>query len=78
MPTLALSKVLELAKQWPEHAQDELAAIATDIDAGLHGGQYRASPEELAGIERGLADARAGRFAPRDEIDALLAKNRGA
>ena len=41
-------------------------------------GEYRATPEELAGIERGLADAHAGRFATDQQVEAALAGFRKA
>lgn len=41
-------------------------------------GVYHATPEELAGIDRGLDDARAGRFAADAEVAAVFAKYRPA
>jgi predicted transcriptional regulator len=41
-------------------------------------GEYRTTPVELAGIERGLADARAGRFATDQQVEAALAGFRKA
>jgi predicted transcriptional regulator len=37
---------------------------------------YQLSDDERAGIERGLEDMRAGRFATADEIDAIFLKVR--
>ena len=37
---------------------------------------YRATPEELAGIERGLKDAREGRFATDEQVKAAFDKFR--
>ena len=76
MPTSELRAALVLVEAWPTEMQNELAAMARDIDAGLRGGVYHASPEELAGIDRGLADIRAGRIVPVEEIDALFDKYR--
>jgi predicted transcriptional regulator len=71
----ALKEVLERTETWPPEAQEELAEIAREIDAGLKGGTTRATPEELAGIDRGLEAARDGRFATDEQIEAVLAKH---
>jgi predicted transcriptional regulator len=42
------------------------------------GGTYKASPEELRGIDRGLRDAAEGRFATAEEVEATFAKYRGS
>ncbi len=39
---------------------------------------YRASPEELAGVDRGVHDAAAGKFASQDQVEAVFAKHRPA
>jgi predicted transcriptional regulator len=67
---------MERVETWPEEAQEELAEIALEIDAALKGQAYRATSEELAGIDRGLGAARAGRFATDEEVAAVLAKHR--
>lgn len=77
MKTERLAKVLERVENWPAHAQDELADIAQEIDAGLSGELYEASPEELAAIDRGLRDAAEGKFATDEEVEAAFAKFRG-
>jgi predicted transcriptional regulator len=71
-----LKEVLEFAKAWPEAAQAELAELALEIDAGLGTGKYHATPEELAGIDRGLKAAREGRFATDERIEELFKKHR--
>jgi predicted transcriptional regulator len=76
MTAKVLKEVLERVETWPEEAQEELAEIAREIDAGLKGGSYRATPEELAGIDRGLKAAREGRFATDEEVEAIRAKHR--
>ena len=73
-----LRDILERAEAWPEEAQRELAEIALEIDAELSGGLYRATPDELQGIDRGLKSARDGRFASDAEIKAVFAKHRPA
>ena len=76
MKTKQLTEILERIESWPAHAQNELAEIARDIDAGLKGEVYEATPEELEGIDRGLRDAAEGRFATDDEVEAAFAKFR--
>jgi hypothetical protein len=77
MKTKPLTQALERVENWPPQWQDELAAIALDIDAGLKDGVYHPSPEELEGIDRGLHDAEQSRFATEDEVEAAFAKFRG-
>src|ERR1700728_4617885 len=74
MTAKILKDVLERVEAWPEEAQAELAEIALEIDAGLAGGMYHATPEELEGIDRGLKAAREGRFVTGKEVEAVFAK----
>jgi hypothetical protein len=76
MTSKALFDAMRRAESWPVEAQEELAEIALEIDTELKGGSYRANPEELAGIDRGLKAARERRFATQDELEAVLAKHR--
>jgi|HubBroStandDraft_1064217.scaffolds.fasta_scaffold1770471_1 predicted transcriptional regulator len=78
MKTKQLSEVLERVETWPPHAQDELAEIARDIEESLSKGDYKPTEAELAGIDRGLRAAAEGRFATEEEVEAALAKLRGA
>ena len=78
MKTKNLTEVLERVEAWPPDAQDALAEIARDIDDSVSKGDYEPTPAELAGIDRGIADADAGRFASKEEVEAALAKLRGA
>ena len=75
--TRKLQEVLKQAETWPEEAQEELADAALEIDAGLKG-EYHATDEELAGIDRRLNDARQGRFATDEEVKAAFGKFRSA
>lgn len=45
-----LKQVLERVESWPAEAQEELAEVALEIEAGTTG-LYRATAEELAAIE---------------------------
>jgi predicted transcriptional regulator len=78
MKTKTLAHALERVESWPAEAQDELAKIAMDIDAGLAGDLYEPTPEELAGIDRGLRAAADGRFASDEQVEAVFAKFRKA
>ena len=55
-----------------------LAEVVLQIDAELREGKYRATPDELAGIDRGLKAAHEGRFATDDQVEAVIAKHRPA
>ena len=72
----SLSDLLTRAASWPVEAQDELARLACEIKEELAAGAYRPTPEELAGINRGLIDVAAGRFATAAEVEAVFAKHR--
>ena len=77
MKTKPLAEILERVEAWPSHVQNELAAFARELDAGLNDIEYQPPPEELAGIERGLRDAEAGSFARDAQVEAAFARFRG-
>jgi hypothetical protein len=72
----ALKDALQAAETWPEEDQEALLAAAREIEA-QRSGVYEATPEELAAVDRGLADARAGRFASDEEVAQVKARFRG-
>jgi predicted transcriptional regulator len=76
MTAKILTDAMQRVETWPEDAQEELAAIALEIDDALSGGVYLATAKELTGIDRGVGAADAGRFAAPDDIAALFAKHR--
>jgi predicted transcriptional regulator len=76
MKTRKLTEVLARVEAWPADVQDELAEFALELDAGLKGGEYQPTAEELAGIDRGLRAAEEGRFATGHEVEAAFAKFR--
>lgn len=78
MTAKALQEAMQRVASWPEEAQEHLAEIALEIDASLKGKTYRATPEELDGIDRGLQAANEGRFATEQQVAAVLAKHRGS
>jgi hypothetical protein len=59
MTTKALKNAMRRVETWPKEAQEELAEIALEIDAGLKGGVYHATAEEL-GWDRPRAQSCAG------------------
>lgn len=75
MKTKALQTVLDRVEAWPPDAQDALAEIALELEVEMTG-VYQATPEELAGIDRGLRAAAEGRFATDAEVEAVFAKYR--
>ena len=76
MKTKQLTEALERVEAWPPHIQNELAEFALELDAGLKDGEYQPTPEELAGIDRGLCAAAEGRFASDQQVEAVFAKFR--
>jgi hypothetical protein len=76
MKTEKLTEILERVEAWPADAQEQLAEFVLELDASLKDGDYQPTPEELAGIDRGLRDAAEGRFATDQEVEAAFAKFR--
>ena len=76
MKTKVLTEVLERVETWPADAQDQLAEIVLEIEAAFKDGVYEPTPEELAGIDRGLRAAKEGRFATDKQVEATFAKFR--
>ncbi len=74
MTAIVLLDALQRVKAWPDKAQEELAALILEMDAGLGEGVYHAPPEELVGIDTGLRGATEGRFVTEDQIEAIFAK----
>jgi predicted transcriptional regulator len=73
--TASTQKLLEEVQTWPLEDQEELAEYAREI-RGRRTGVYRLSEDERSGIERGLADMHAGRFATDEQIAAIFQKAR--
>lgn len=72
-----LKSMLSDIESWPAEDQRELAEAARDIEARRQR-LYRATPEELEGIDAGLADVRQGRIATPEAVAALRSRLRGA
>jgi predicted transcriptional regulator len=76
MMTKAWDELLRRVQSWPENAQQELAQVALEIEAELSRGHYHATPDELAGIDRGLSDVANGGFVSDERVEAVFAKHR--
>jgi hypothetical protein len=72
-----LQTMLPSIESWPAEDQRELAEAARDIEARRLG-VYRASREELKGVDSGLADLSQGRTARPVAVAAIRARLRKA
>ena len=72
----ALKDMLPPIEAWPAEDQEALLEAARSIEAERTG-VYQASAAQLAAIDRGLDDARAGRFASAGAVAEVRAKLRG-
>jgi predicted transcriptional regulator len=78
MTTNDLKILLERVQTWPEEAQDELVAVANQIETELRGRDYLATQEELQIIDAAMASIDSGEVATEAEIKAVFAKFRPA
>jgi hypothetical protein len=69
-----IKAVLERVPTWPEERQQELVALALEIEAEFAGAEYNATSNELAAIDEGLA----GEAASDEEVAAAFALFRKA
>jgi hypothetical protein len=76
--TTNLKDLLERVENWPEAAQNELVAVANQIESELQRGDYVATREELEIIDAAMASIDAGESASATEIKAVFAKYRRA
>jgi hypothetical protein len=76
MTAADLKNLLERIQAWPEEAQDELVAVANQIESELQGNEYLASREELQIIDAAMASIDGGDFATDAEVKAAFAKFR--
>ena len=72
--TTDLKNLMARVQTWPEAAQDELAAIANQIENELQAGDYLATRQELQTIDAALASIDAGEAASDAEIEAAFEK----
>ncbi len=78
MNTTDLKNLLERVQTWPEQAQEELVAVANQIETELQGRDYLATQEELRIIDAAMASIDVGDVATDSEIKAAFAKFRSA
>jgi hypothetical protein len=78
MTTNDIKILLERVQTWPEAAQDELVAVANQIESELHGRDYLATQEELRIIDAAMTAIDGGEVATDAEIKAAFAKFRPA
>ena len=71
MARKSIESLLERVAAWPEEDQDKLVRFVDKIEAG-HLGQDGLTDEDYAAIERSIAAADAGRFAPEGYVEALF------
>jgi predicted transcriptional regulator len=77
--TKLLEEVISKVRELPEAEQDMAAAeLMRYLEAELGGAVYHATPEELAGIDRGLLAASEGRFATDHQVEEAFSKFRPA
>ena len=69
-----LKDLLERVQAWPEEAQDELVAVANQIESELQGNEYVASREKLQIIDAAIGSIDGGDFATDAEVRAAFAK----
>ena len=70
-----LEALLERVSALPEDAQDELLEHVALIEA-RQSGIYQLSDDERAGVRRGLEEARQGKFATDEEVEAVFNRYR--
>jgi hypothetical protein len=70
MTTTDLKNLLQRVETWPEEAQDELIAVAEQIESELQGRDYFATREELQIIDDATASIDGGEVATDLEIKA--------
>jgi hypothetical protein len=74
MTAADLKDLMERVRNWPETAQDELVAVASQIESELRGGEYLATREELRVIDAAIASIDSGEVATDLEVEAAFAK----
>ena len=70
-----LENLLERVAALPEEAQDELLDHVDLIEA-RQSGVYQLSDDERAAVQRGLEEARQGKFATDEEVEAVFNRYR--
>ncbi|HZE54850.1 MAG TPA: hypothetical protein VE111_16490 [Bradyrhizobium sp.] len=78
MTAADLKNLLERVQSWPEEAQEELVAVAQQIESELRDQDYLATRDELQIIDAAIAAVDRGEVASDAEIEATFAKFRSA
>jgi hypothetical protein len=78
MTTTDLKNLLERVQAWPEEAQDELVAVAKQIESELQAQDYLATQDELRIIDAAMASIDSGKTATEAEIRTAFARFRPA
>ena len=73
----ATRTLLERVESWPIEDQEELAALAREIES-RRTGVYRLSDDERSAVRAGLEDARQGYFATEEEMEEFYQLHRRA
>jgi hypothetical protein len=76
MTVANLKNLLERVQTWPKEAQDELVALANQIESELGGNDYFATREELQIIDEAIASIDRGEVASAREVEAAFARFR--
>ena len=76
MTAADLRNLLERIQTWPEEAQNELVAVASQIESELRDNEYKATRDELQVIDAAMASLDAGEFASDSEVATAFAKFR--
>ncbi len=63
MNAARLQKLIERVQTWPEAAQEELVAVADEIESELQAHEYHATTEELEAIDAAVAEIDRGEVA---------------
>lgn len=69
-----LEAIFDRVRSWPAEKQEEAMDMLESMDPDAD--FFEIPVEALPGIERGLADAEAGRFVPAEEMEGFFAKIR--
>ena len=76
MTAAKIKTLLDRIEAWPEAAQDELIAVANEIETEFQCAEYDATPDELRVIDAAVASLDAGDAASDVEVEAAFAKFR--
>ena len=73
--TMKLDHAFDTLRRLPQERQNEWAALIVETE---HDALSSHTAQQLAAIDEGIADAKAGRFVSDAEVQALFARFRGS